>query len=169
MQCLTSDGAGVAQVMCICQSGGCRCSAPVLCFITHPCVAGRKVASFCAFLWVIVILQLNSLEFIQPSWMLSVYFYVCGEKGRRKNPIVLVGLTVGFTLKHEILPINILGLLSLQRLIFEIFPRETRAACSQPPPHLPSCPRGCSGSCGSGCIFRGFCPALQSVAEHKPG
>lgn len=76
----------VSQAVRICVSQeGAGAQLPCLCFITHPCVAGRKVASFCAFLWVIVILRLNSFEFIQPSWMLSVYFYVCGEKGRRKK------------------------------------------------------------------------------------
>lgn len=38
---------------------------------------------------------------------------------------------MGFTLKHEILHINISGLLSLQRLILEILPGEARVTCSQ--------------------------------------
>lgn len=138
--------------MCICVSQeGAGAQFTCLCSITHPCIVGRKVASFCAFLWVIVILQLNSFEFIQPSWILSVYFYVCGETEPRreregeKNPIALVGLTVGFTLKHEILHINILGLLSLQRLILEILPGETKVVCSQPLPCLPFLHRGLQG------------------------
>lgn len=138
--------------MCICVSQeGAGAQFTCLCSITHPCIVGRKVASFCAFLWVIVILQLNSFEFIQPSWILSVYFYVCGETEPRReregenHPIALVGLTVGFTLKHEILHINILGLLSLQRLILEILPGETKVACSQPLPCLPFLHRGLQG------------------------
>lgn len=72
--------------MCICVSQeGAGAQLTRLCSITHPCIVGRKVASFCAFLWAIVILQLNSFEFIQPSWILSVYFYVCGETEPRRE------------------------------------------------------------------------------------
>lgn len=54
---------------------------------------------------------------------------------------------MGFTLRHEILHINISGLLPLQRLILEIFPGEKRAACSQL--FLTSL---------ADCISGGFCP-----------
>lgn len=69
-----------------------------------------------------------------------------GEKGRRKNPIAFVGLTMGFTLKREILHINISGLLSLQRLTFEILPGETRMTCSQLFLTSPCCINGYRGS-----------------------
>lgn len=71
--------------MCICVSQEGEELSSCLWSITHPCIVGRKVTSFCAFLWAIVIPQLNSCEFIQPSWILSVYFYICGERQPRRE------------------------------------------------------------------------------------
>lgn len=85
MQCLASNGAGIFQLMCICVSQEGEELSSCLWSITHPCIVGRKVTSFCAFLWAIVIPQLNSFEFIQPSWTLSVYFYIRGERQPRRE------------------------------------------------------------------------------------
>lgn len=71
--------------MCICVSQEGEELSSCLWSITHPCIVGRKVTSFCAFLWAIVIPQLNSFEFIQPSWILSVYFYIRGERQPRRE------------------------------------------------------------------------------------
>lgn len=85
MQCLASNWAGIFQLMCICVSQEGEKLSSCLWSITHPCIVGRKVASFCAFLWAIVIPQLNSFEFIQPSWILSIYFYIRGERQPRRE------------------------------------------------------------------------------------
>lgn len=67
------------------------------------------------------------------------------RKGGGKNPVALVGLTAGFTLKHEILHINILGLLSLQRLILEILPGEQGQLVLSLVLPSPFCTKGCRG------------------------
>lgn len=136
MQCLASNGAGMFQLMCICVHQEDEELSSCLWSITHPCIVGRKVTFLCAFLWAIVIPQSIALNlFSLAGYYQFIFIYVerdsQGEKGRRMNPIISVGFTMGFTLKHKILHINISGLLSLLRLILEILPGGTRVTGSQ--------------------------------------
>lgn len=75
---------------------------------------------------------------------------------------------MGFTLKREILHINISGLLSLQRLTLEILPGETRTTCSQLFLTSPCCINGYRGSLWLWLHLRRFFPPRQRWAGHGP-
>lgn len=151
----------------MCQEGA-RAQLTHLGSITHPCIVGRKVASFCAFLRASVILQLNSSEFIQPSWILSVYFYVCGETKARRERQEKKTATYwscrtysGIYTEAWNSPYKYFRTLISAEINLGNIPRETRAACSQPLPH--SAPRA-AGEQRSCSAARGSIPRASGSA-----